>query len=183
MRPKKCIPVILILVCSYGFSQICSAQNRVKSSVSGNGGTSVAGNNNRIVGTLGQPFVAVTGNSSYTGKVGFWYQAVDIVTSVEQSDRDLGPTVFHLGQNYPNPFNPTTTMLFSLPRKSHVKLDIYNMRGQKVRALLNEERPAGFYEARWNGRDDNGVQVSSGVYLYRIKADGFFQTRKMIFMK
>jgi len=105
-----------------------------------------------------------------------------IVNSVEGSEGAL-PTAFSLGQNYPNPFNPTTTMLFSLPQNSHVKLDVYNMRGQKVRALLNEERPAGFYEARWNGRDDNGVLVSSGVYLYRIKADGFFQTRKMIFMK
>jgi len=92
-------------------------------------------------------------------------------------------TEFKLEANYPNPFNPTTTISYQIPRSSDVKLTIYNTLGQKVRTLVNENRAAGAYDIQWNGRNDAGVQVGSGLYFYSIEADGFTQTRKMMLLK
>ncbi len=80
------------------------------------------------------------------------------------------PLVFALDQNYPNPFNPSTTIRYALPEAAHVNLSIYNVLGQRVAELTNEVQSAGFYDARWNGRNDAGAQVASGVYFYRIEA-------------
>ncbi|MFQ5583194.1 MAG: choice-of-anchor B family protein [Calditrichia bacterium] len=98
-------------------------------------------------------------------------------------DRPELPLVFALGANYPNPFNPTTTIPYQLPRASEVKIIVYNMLGQKVRTLLNESKEAGFHSAVWDGRNESGAQVSSGIYLYRIEAGEFRRVRKMILMK
>jgi len=87
------------------------------------------------------------------------------VTSVESSDDKSIPTEFILSQNYPNPFNPSTSIEFSVPVNSDVTLTIYNLLGQVVTTLVNEEVSAGHYSTVWNGADDNGFQVSSGVYL------------------
>ncbi|GAB4372740.1 MAG: hypothetical protein Kow0042_16230 [Calditrichia bacterium] len=95
----------------------------------------------------------------------------------------LTPTAFSLEQNYPNPFNPVTTIRYQLSTASLVELTIYNLNGQKVRTLVNERKPAGNYQIQWDGRDDSGRQVASGVYLYRIRAGAFSQTKKMILMK
>ncbi|NOY77697.1 MAG: T9SS type A sorting domain-containing protein [Calditrichaeota bacterium] len=93
------------------------------------------------------------------------------------------PKQFELAQNYPNPFNPDTKIRFSLPERSFVTLTIYNNLGQVVRKLVSENRPAGAYVAVWNGRDDMGQPVSSGVYFYEIKAGKFHKIRKMLLMR
>ncbi|NOY79201.1 MAG: T9SS type A sorting domain-containing protein [Calditrichaeota bacterium] len=90
------------------------------------------------------------------------------------------PQEFHLSQNYPNPFNPETTIRFTLPKSGHVQLVIFNLLGQKVRTLLNEDRKAGFYNLRWDGRDEFGNAVPSGIYYYSIKAGAFHATKRMI---
>jgi choice-of-anchor B domain-containing protein len=92
-------------------------------------------------------------------------------------------TVFALKPNYPNPFNPTTTIAYQVPHKSDVRIEIYNTLGQKVRTLLNDHKEPGEYQAIWDGRNDSGAQVGSGVYLYRLVARDFVQVRKMILMK
>ncbi|MCH7772161.1 MAG: T9SS type A sorting domain-containing protein [Bacteroidetes bacterium] len=107
---------------------------------------------------------------------------------MEASDDKTIPTEFILSQNYPNPFNPSTTIEFSVPVNSNVKLTIYNLLGQEVSTLVSEELSAGNYSVIWNGTDTNGLQVSSGVYLYKMKANGyngtpFSQTKKMILLK
>ena len=85
--------------------------------------------------------------------------------------------------NYPNPFNPETTIRFSVPTSGNVKIDIYNIRGQRVTTLLNETLNYGHHSAVWNGTDSNGRSVGSGVYFYRIHAGGENVTNRMLLMK
>ncbi len=96
------------------------------------------------------------------------------------------PKAFSLSQNYPNPFNPSTTIRFDVP-EGHasvpVDISIYDLRGRLIRTLVDEEKPPGTYQVHWNGRDDMGTKVPSGVYLYRITAGDFISTRKMVMMK
>ncbi len=96
------------------------------------------------------------------------------------------PKVFALAQNSPNPFNPSTTISYSVPEGQNgvqVRLDVYDLRGQRVRSLVNEARDAGTYTVFWNGTDERGGRVASGVYFYRLQAGGFVQTRKMVMLK
>ncbi|MEJ2628606.1 MAG: FlgD immunoglobulin-like domain containing protein [bacterium] len=86
-------------------------------------------------------------------------------------------------QNYPNPFNPKTTINFTLPVESRVELNIYNMLGIKVRTLLEEKRTAGNYSVHWNGRDDSGALVPSGIYMYELVTSDFTQRKKMLLLK
>lgn len=85
--------------------------------------------------------------------------------------------------NYPNPFNPNTTIAFELKQKGLVSIDIYNIKGQKVRSLLNEEKAQGQHTVIWNGKDDNNHSTGSGLYFYRMKSGNYTSTGKMILMK
>jgi hypothetical protein len=99
-------------------------------------------------------------------------------------DGELGvPTVFALHQNYPNPFNPTTTIKYDLPKNVTVKIEIFNILGQKVRTLVNATQEAGYKSVEWNGLNDNGMRVASGQYIYRIEAGEFIKSKKMITLK
>ncbi len=93
------------------------------------------------------------------------------------------PDQLVLQQNYPNPFNPTTTIAYSLPEASHVRLDIYNVKGQLVKTLINGEMPAGMHSVVWDGRDSNNTAVASGVYFYRVSCPKVTQTKRMLLMK
>ncbi|MBN2356119.1 T9SS type A sorting domain-containing protein [candidate division KSB1 bacterium] len=93
------------------------------------------------------------------------------------------PETFMLGHNYPNPFNPSTTIPFVLERATPVKLDVYNLRGQLVRSIFDGRLQAGSYEMIWDGRDQNGLTVVSGLYLYRLQTDAQSQTGKMVLTK
>ncbi len=93
------------------------------------------------------------------------------------------PNTISLAQNYPNPFNPSTTISFYLPSNMACKLEIYNIRGQKVHTLLNENMMAGKHSVVWGGKDANGRSVSSGVYFYRLVTPNRSQTSKMLLMK
>ena len=87
--------------------------------------------------------------------------------------------------NYPNPFDTMTTIRYSVPRDGHVSLKIYNVAGQLVRTLVNKDqapRAEGF-TVRWNGRNDAGTPVSSGVYFYKLMTKNFTQTKKMVLLK
>jgi hypothetical protein len=102
-------------------------------------------------------------------------------TGVEKTDGV--PTEFALGQNFPNPFNPTTQIKFSLPKESHVKIVVYNISGSVVATIVNGTMSTGYYTITWNGTNDGGEHVSSGVYLYRIQAGEFTAVRKMVMLK
>ncbi|MBI4553650.1 MAG: S8 family serine peptidase [Candidatus Latescibacteria bacterium] len=93
------------------------------------------------------------------------------------------PSTFRLGQSRPNPFNPTATIEYDVPRSEHVTLRVYDIMGREVRRLVNERQPAGFYQVVWDGRDDQGIAASSGVYFYKMTAGAFTQSRKMTLVK
>ncbi len=90
------------------------------------------------------------------------------------------PERFELGHNYPNPFNPSTVIPYQLPAPTRVRLEIFNILGQRVTTLVDGERPSGFHTARWNATDASGRAVAAGVYFYRLKGDGVHLTRRMV---
>jgi photosystem II stability/assembly factor-like uncharacterized protein len=99
-------------------------------------------------------------------------------TWVDQSTGKTYPDKFSLSQNHPNPFNPSTTFGFSLPKPETVKIEVYNIIGQKIQTLLNKPMPAGYHEVEFNGQN-----LSSGVYIYKIEAGDFQDVKKMILLK
>ena len=92
------------------------------------------------------------------------------------------PARLHLGQNYPNPFNPSTIIPYQLPAPTRVRLEVFNILGQRVATLVYGERPAGFHTAAWNATDASGRGVGSGVYLYRLLGGGERLTRSMVLL-
>lgn len=96
------------------------------------------------------------------------------------TEKESLPTQFALYPNFPNPFNPETTISFDVPEPGQVRITIYNHLGQKVKTLLNEMKTAGRYQLIWNGTDDVGRKVSSGVYFYQFETEKYSATRKMI---
>jgi hypothetical protein len=104
----------------------------------------------------------------------------EIVTSIEidEDEEILLPTAFELAQNYPNPFNPSTTIQYSIKERSTVELVLYDILGRQVKVLVNEEQDAGYYKIQFNA----GI-LASGVYLYRIQAGDFIETKKMVLLK
>jgi hypothetical protein len=99
------------------------------------------------------------------------------------TDAAIIPVAYSLAQNYPNPFNPSTSIAYSIKSPGEVELSIYNILGQQVRQLVNEHKDAGNYTAYWDGRDNSGGEVASGVYFYRISAGDFNDIKKMVLMK
>jgi hypothetical protein len=97
------------------------------------------------------------------------------------------PKALALSQNYPNPFNPSTTIAFDIPgtpgEKQHVEVTVYDIRGRRVSALIKSELEPGSYKLHWDGRDDRGSKVSSGIYLYTLRAGERIFTRKMTVIK
>lgn len=124
----------------------------------------------------GSPCLGAGENGKNIGALGI------STTGISENIYEL-PNNFKLSQNYPNPFNPITNINYQLPQTCHVVINIYNTLGQKIRILVNEDKSAGHYIAHWDGRDDNGNQVVSGVYLYQIQAGGFVCTKKMAILK
>jgi len=109
----------------------------------------------------------------------FWKGALE----VREVNTPSIPTVFSLSQNYPNPFNPKTLIRFTLPKDSWVNMEVYNILGQRVKTLVNEKLTAGVKEVEWDSKGDNGLEVASGIYFYRIKADDFSDIKKMVMLK
>lgn len=105
------------------------------------------------------------------------------VTVTVTASTTLLPDRFSLSQNYPNPFNSTTIIEYDLPLPTHVIVEIYNMLGQKVRTLVDDNRAAGSYRVEWDGNMSSGRTAASGVYLYRIQAGSFVKTKKMLLLK
>jgi len=93
------------------------------------------------------------------------------------------PTKYALSLNYPNPFNPSTTIKYSVPTVSKVKLSIYNMMGQLIKTLVNETKAPGFYYAEWDGTNKQNMRVTSGIYVYRFESGNYVQNSKMILLK
>jgi hypothetical protein len=109
---------------------------------------------------------------------------LNFVMAVVDNDDNVAPvTATALLGNYPNPFNPETTISYSVKDASPVRVEIFNAKGQKVRTLVDAIQASGWYKAVWDGRDDKGLPVSSGVYMYRMTAGSYHSSKKMILMQ
>lgn len=118
----------------------------------------------------------------------YWYKIEEVSTDAAESKfygpirmlfQTPTPTAFRLSKNYPNPFNPATKIRFELPEKANVLFKIYDLLGKEVRTLVNEEKSAGIYTVTWDGRDDSGNDLSSGIYISRIVAGSEVRVSKM----
>jgi hypothetical protein len=105
------------------------------------------------------------------------------VTNVDYQNPESPPTRFALHHNYPNPFNPITTITYQLPKKSKVILQIFDILGQVIKILVNDVQPAGVKSVAWDGTNNIGKKVNSGVYFYRIKTDDFLQSKKLLLIR
>ena len=131
----------------------------------------VKSNTIQVTTTIGQPV-----------QVDFVAQA--ILTAIDHDDDSATvPETALLFQNYPNPFNPETVIRYQLSAASYVRLTVYDLLGRQVKRLTETRQPAGSYAQTWDGTDDSGKKVVSGVYLYRIAAGPFTRTMKMLLMK
>ena len=106
-----------------------------------------------------------------------------VVVGTDDKAGSITPNKLSLSQNYPNPFNPITKIHYNLTDAVKVKIDIYDIRGRKVKSLLNQFQEPGFKSIQWNASNDLGEKVSSGMYFYRIETQDFKQTKKMILLK
>ncbi|MEQ9103851.1 MAG: FlgD immunoglobulin-like domain containing protein [Rhodothermales bacterium] len=107
----------------------------------------------------------------------------DPKSDLDEPAQEVLPDAFMLGQNYPNPFNPTTTIQFNVAEAANVNITIYNMLGQQVRTLVSGQMAPGQYSVQWDSRDAAGRAMPSGMYLYRMDAGSFNQTRTLVLMK
>ena len=170
------------IIKTFLFGLICAfypilAQYEIKSSTLSNGGGILASADYKSSSTLGQSFIGSSGNASFSSYSGYWY-SVNIFVGIA-AESDLLPKKFTLYQNYPNPFNPVTKINYAIPKATHVRVEIYNVLGQRVRTLVNEEKQPGYYTI-----DFNASSLASGFYIYRLEAaSGFNAVKKMIVTK
>ena len=140
----------------------------------------------RVGVSLGQTMAGFGQSPESAGGAGFWYatrERLVVVGSESDTPPDGIPDDFELQPNYPNPFNPTTKIRYGVPRPAFVKIGVYNALGQLVSELVSAEKPAGYYDVDWDGRNLAGGHAPSGVYFYRIEAGRFTLTRSMVLQK
>lgn len=113
----------------------------------------------------------------------YWVVKFDVLLDVDNGILNTIPDGYTVSSNYPNPFNPSTTIEYTLPQRTTVKLDVFNVLGQKIQTLVNTEQPAGTYQVLWDGTDTDGRRVATGMYLYRLKTDEFIMSKKMMMLK
>jgi len=154
---------------------------KLRTSVIGAAGGPMQASGFRQKGTLAQPIpVGVCSGSGNKLYAGFWSTWAKTIIGVE-----TGPEIFtnKLFQNYPNPFNPTTTIEFSVAKTEPVEITIYNVKGQRVRQLVNQSKQPGLHQVTWDGTNDRSYHVASGVYFYRIRIGSFSEVKKMVVLK
>jgi hypothetical protein len=132
-------------------------------------------------------YVFVDNDVEADGKYFYKLQDIDWQGNVTEhgpvSITVASPESYVLQQNYPNPFNPATLIRYELPKAGHVSLIIYNSLGQEVRRLVDKQQAAGYHDVTWNGRDQNGKPVPSGVYHYRLQVGDFVAAKRMLMAK
>lgn len=158
-------------------TEILLSQNQIPYGVISSGGGKVSGTTNIVTFSLGEPVIGKVAGSTNIAVIGFWdvYQQ-ELLTTVE--DEKPLPIEFKLEQNYPNPFNPSTRITYHLPKTANVELKVYDVLGNEIATLVDEVKPAGYYEVEFDAS-----LISSGVYIYKIIAGDYSYSRKMILLK
>ena len=169
-----------------GFSNLATGANYILSQATPNANSSIA---RVMLSGFSYSYIRDDAPGYPTDRVDhlydiLWWLQKPVTISVGAPD-DAPVLVNRLDNAFPNPFNPTTTIRYSVKTSGHVTLNVYDVRGALVRTLVNESKipqPEGF-KVEWDGRDNAGAQVASGVYFYRLRAEGFSDTKKMVLLK
>jgi len=167
---------IVLIACFFLLCQDLPAQDTIQKIVLGNGAVQVNSTAYQIKGTVGQRLIDLSDNTSYRMNFGFWY-IQRYVVSVEDL-MTLIPYEFELFQNYPNPFNAVTRIRYSVPKAADIRIELYNLLGQRVAVLLDAKKEPGFHELEF----DAG-HLASGFYLYSFQTKGYHFVKKMILAK
>lgn len=175
IKVYRILTLILLLLL---IASVTLGQSQIPVSVISSGGEKSSSVSFILNSTVGEPFIGKSVSSTNQQNIGFWYvYKQSTITDVEKEDGTI-PTEFKLEQNYPNPFNPSTIIKIGVPERSNVLLKIYDILGGEVTTLVDEDMEAGWYE-----RSFNASELSSGVYIYRMKAGNFINTKKMLLLK
>ena len=178
MKIKTIITTLFILFQFFAFNKPVCAQYQLSSSTFGGGGNTASDSiQYSIYSSFGGETIGTASNGEYVFSSGFWAGNVDVVTGIEFED-DINPYQYELFQNYPNPFNPSTTIKFSIPKATEVKLNIYNILGQQVARIFEKQMPAGIHVVNFDAS-----KYASGMYFYTIETKDFHQVKKMVLVK
>jgi len=158
------------------------AQNAIIRSSLLSGGGSVTGTSVSIRAGFGEPFGSVPGAGANIIRTGLWLRSPSSTSAVDDIPLQFG--LNFLGRNYPNPFNPRTVIPFSIARSGqHVRLNIYDLAGRRIRTLVDGLLPAGPQEIVWDGTDSQNRTVPSGVYFYSLETTGFLSRQKFVLIR
>jgi hypothetical protein len=154
-----------------------TAQIEMAQSVLASGGGSCAAGDHAMAATVGEAQIGITSGAGYVHGIGFWWLSNWIVTSVS-GEEEARPLRFWLSHGYPNPFNPQTTIEYTVPAPAHVSLEIFDVAGRVVEALVDGVKDAGRHRATLRGD-----RLASGVYYCRMQSGEFTQVRRLVLVK
>jgi hypothetical protein len=160
-----------------------AGQIQLANAIAGDGAVAGSGNVARLVFNVKGEFDDIARFEIADGVLIDGSRLLNPVVTLGALEIQTTPKEFALNQNFPNPFNPETTIKYALAEGSRVELRIYNMVGQVIRTLVSERQNAGRYSIRWDGKDDRGLTVSSGIYFYRLTAEKFNDVKKLMLLK
>jgi len=175
MRPS-CIRLSVCVLCLL-LPFAAMSQVTVVREVSASGGGVTGNSSFQLSHTVGQAVIGPATGADNLHGIGFWYSPWFYITGVEEPG-DLTPALNELDQNYPNPFNPVTNFRFALKKDSRVTLKVYDATGRIVRTVIDGQMDAGIHSIPFDGKG-----LASGVYFYRIRAEGFERTKKMVLLR
>jgi len=133
--------------------------------------------------SVNEGYINIPSNDPLNPIISLVHLILNTIVSGIDNEQEYLPAKYALHQNYPNPFNPTTIIKYDLKENSRVNLSVFNLLGEKVKTLVDGVESAGNNSIEWDGKNEYREEVSTGVYIYRMKVSNFFKTRKMIFMK
>lgn len=168
----KILVITTLLFVDTGLTQYLISNSTLTSA-----GQKINGSNYTISNSIGEPIISKSSSATNQSFAGFWYvYNADLLTDV--GNEETIPTVFKLEQNYPNPFNPSTIIKFAVPERSMVLIRIYDILGSEIITLVNEEMEAGWYQKNFNAQ-----LLASGIYLFRMEAGNYVNTKKMVLLR
>lgn len=179
---RSSLVVLATLLCCCIPSSVESA-TEVTRAVFGSGGGQAAGSSMSVSYTVGQLTVARAQSANIEVGAGFWPPQYDSVTGMPEIVTPSHPVTYRLHQNLPNPFNPRTTIRYDLPVDSRVRLRLYDVAGRLIRTLVDGFEQAGARGVVWEGLDDHGSPVSSGIYIYTLETPEYRASGKLALVR
>jgi hypothetical protein len=141
-------------------------------------GCPTLGDASYIASAAGEPYNLGTNNPELIELI-----TISDPSNTDEEESEVTPEDFQLNQNFPNPFNSETQISYLLPKSCNVRLTVYNLSGRRVRTLINGQQEAGLKKVSWDAKNDYGMLVASGIYLYELRTEGFIETKKALFLK